>query len=107
MVDAPGLLWMSRPGAIAFAEWYSKQGTYARRLHNTLTTSATSAIQHNLFCGNHDAAVRAAIIYSLFSCCKAANVDTRAWLEDVLKRLPSENNLDNLLPVHWIQSERQ
>ena len=60
-----------------------------------------------LFCGNHDAAVRAAIIYSLFTCCKAANVDTRAWLEDVLKRLPSENNLDNLLPVHWIQSERQ
>ncbi len=47
MVDAPGLLWMSRPGAIAFAEWYSKQGTYARRLHNTLTTSATSAIQHS------------------------------------------------------------
>jgi len=24
-----------------------------------------------LFCGNHDAAVRAAIIYSLFTCCKA------------------------------------
>ena len=40
-----------------------------------------------LFAGNHDAAVRAAIVYSLFSSCKAANVDTRAWLEDVLRRM--------------------
>ena len=54
-----------------------------------------------LFCGNHDAAVRAAIVYSLFTCCKAANVDTRAWLEDVLKRLPSEKDINKLLPCNW------
>jgi hypothetical protein len=43
-----------------------------------------------LFCGNHDAAVRAAIVYSLFSSCKAHNVDIRSWLEDTLKRIPTE-----------------
>ena len=43
-----------------------------------------------LFCGNHDAAVRAAIVYSLFSSCKAHDVDVRTWLEDILKRIPEE-----------------
>ena len=60
-----------------------------------------------LFAGNHDAAVRAAIVYSLFSCCKAAGIDTRAWLEDVLTRLPSENDLDALLPANWAVTNRQ
>lgn len=32
--------------------------------------------------------VSEAIVYSLFSCCKAAEVDTRTWLENVLKRIP-------------------
>ena len=54
-----------------------------------------------LFAGNHDAAVRAAIVYSLFSCCKAADIDTRTWLEDTLWRLPSEKNIERLLPSNW------
>lgn len=54
-----------------------------------------------LFCGNHDAAVRAAIVYSLFACCKAAGVDTRAWLEDVLRRIPTETQIESLLPSKW------
>lgn len=54
-----------------------------------------------LFCGNHDAAVRAAIVYSLFSCCKAHNVDVRSWLEDTLKRIPTEKYIDLLLPCNW------
>ena len=56
-----------------------------------------------LLCGNHDAAVRAAVVYSLFSCCKAVGIDTRTWLEDVLKRIPSEPDLENLLPARWCQ----
>jgi hypothetical protein len=54
-----------------------------------------------LFCGNHDAAVRAAIVYSLFSSCKAHDVDVRTWLEDILKRIPEEKDIDNLLPHQW------
>jgi hypothetical protein len=54
-----------------------------------------------LFCGNHDAAVRAAIVYSLFSSCKAHDVDVRTWLEDILRRIPEEKDIDNLLPHQW------
>ena len=54
-----------------------------------------------LFCGNHDAAVRAAIVYSLFSSCKAHDIDVRSWLEDTLKRLPAEKNISLLLPGNW------
>ena len=34
-----------------------------------------------------DAAVRAAVVYSLFSSRKALGVDERAWLEDVIVRV--------------------
>lgn len=58
-----------------------------------------------LFCGNHDAAVRAAIVYSLVDTCKAVGKDPREWMEDVLVRIPgNENNreaLRNLLPDKW------
>ena len=54
-----------------------------------------------LFCGNHDAAVRAAIVYSLFSSCKAHNIDVRIWLEDILKRIPTEKDINLLLPGNW------
>ena len=58
-----------------------------------------------LFCGNHDAAVRAAIVYSFIDTCKALDVDPRLWLEDVLLRIPgNEDNraaLRNLLPDRW------
>ncbi|WP_423130517.1 IS66 family transposase [Gaoshiqia sp. Z1-71] len=33
-----------------------------------------------LFCGNHDAAENAAIMYSMLGCCKAHNVNFRDWL---------------------------
>ena len=57
-----------------------------------------------LFCGNHDAAVRAAIIYSLFASCKAHDIEIRSWLEDILKRLPTEKDITMLLPEKWQQS---
>ena len=52
-----------------------------------------------LFCGNHDAAVRAAIVYSLFSSCKAHDIDVRTWLVDILKRIPTEKALTNYCRV--------
>ena len=54
-----------------------------------------------LFCGNHDAAVRAAIVYSLFRSCKAHDVDVRSWLEDTLRRIPTEKDITKLLPCNW------
>ena len=58
-----------------------------------------------LFCGNHDAAIRAAIIYSLIGSCKSAGVDARQWMEDVLVRISgcekNQDALTELLPNHW------
>jgi len=62
-----------------------------------------------LFCGNHDAAENAAIMYSLLGCCKACNVNPGQWLTDVLTRIPVYNNdysrdLAELLPHNWIKN---
>ncbi|MFC2116536.1 IS66 family transposase [Bacteroidota bacterium] len=59
-----------------------------------------------LFCGNHDAAENAAIMYSLLGCCKASDVNPQQWLTDVLTRIPEYNNnynldLADLLPHNW------
>ncbi|GHT71737.1 IS66 family transposase [Bacteroidia bacterium] len=59
-----------------------------------------------LFCGNHSAAEDAAVIYSLFGCCKEAGVNFRQWLVYVLDNIHSFDNdyskdLAELLPKHW------
>jgi transposase len=59
-----------------------------------------------LFCGNHDAAENAAIMYSLLGCCTACDVNPREWLTDVLTRIPTYNSdysldLAELLPHNW------
>ena len=62
-----------------------------------------------LFCGNHDAAENAAIMYSLLGCCKASDVNPREWLSDVFAKLPLYNSnydldLADLLPHNWKKS---
>jgi len=59
-----------------------------------------------MFCGNHESAENAAIMYSLFGCCKACEVNPREWLTDVLSRIPAYNSdyskdLAELLPHNW------
>jgi transposase len=59
-----------------------------------------------MFCGNHDAAENAAIMYSLLGCCAALDVNPREWLTDVLTKIPYYNNdysldLADLLPHNW------
>lgn len=56
-----------------------------------------------LFCGSHESAQRAAIMYSLFGTCKLNNINPQDWLLDVLQRLPNRkaNNIDDLLPQNW------
>ena len=56
-----------------------------------------------LFCGNHDAAEDAAVIYSLMGCCKAADVDFKQWMNYFLNHVHEydsdySKNLVNLLP---------
>ena len=69
-------------------------------MENTIRPLAVGR-KNYLFCGNHDAAVRAATVYSLFSCCKVHDIDVRIWLVDFLKRIPTEKDINQLLPGNW------
>ena len=79
---------------------------YDAKLDNNLVENAIRPLalgrKNYLFCGNHDAAVRAAIVYSLVDSCKALDVNPREWMEDVLLRIPgneiNREALRELLP---------
>ena len=74
-------------------------------IENTIRPLALGR-KNYMFCGNHDAAENAAIMYSLLGCCAAQDVNPREWLTDVLTRIPYYNNnysldLADLLPHNW------
>ena len=56
-----------------------------------------------LFAGSHEAAQRAAILYSLLNTCTLHGVNPQEWLVDVLKRIDTmaEEDMYTLLPQHW------
>lgn len=90
---------------------YHLDGRY--KIDNNLAENAIRPLalgrKNYLFCGNHDAAENAAIIYSLLGCCKAADINPREWLTDVLTKIPVYNNdysldLADLLPHNWKNS---
>lgn len=58
-----------------------------------------------LFAGNHEAAQRAAVIYTILACCKAQQLNPLAYLADILDKLPTRqiNNIEDLLPWNWKQ----
>lgn len=55
------------------------------------------------FCGSDSGGRRAAAIYTLIETCKLNDVDPRAWLADVLARLPDHpaKRITDLLPWNW------
>jgi hypothetical protein len=67
---------------------YHLDGRY--KLDNNLIENSIRGMaigrKNYLFCGNHDSAENAAIMYSLIETCKAQDVDPREWLTDVLER---------------------
>jgi transposase len=56
-----------------------------------------------LFAGSHNAAQRAAMLYSLLGTCKINNINPYDWLRDVFERIPSHsiNKIQELLPHNW------
>ena len=71
-------------------------------IENAIRTLAIGR-KNYLFCGNDDAAVLAAIIYSLISSCKAVNVDPRQWMIDVLKNYRYIKN-QKMISVNYSQN---
>jgi transposase len=58
-----------------------------------------------LFLGSEQAGPRAAVFYTILSSAKRHDLDTWAYLRDVLERLArGEPNLDDLLPDRWKQA---
>lgn len=55
------------------------------------------------FAGSDAGGRRAAALYTLIETCKMNGVDPRAWLADVLERLPGHpaKRIDELLPWNW------
>jgi transposase len=55
------------------------------------------------FAGSDDGGHRAAAIYTVIETCKLNDVDPRAWLADVLARLPGHpaRKINELLPWNW------
>ena len=60
-----------------------------------------------LFAGSHDAAQRAAMIYSLVATCRMHNINPFDWLKDVFERmhLYTTKNIHELLPQNWKKKE--
>lgn len=58
-----------------------------------------------LFCGSHEAAKRAGILYSLLGTCKMHDVNPFEWLKDVITKLPThpKDQMNELLPHIWHQ----
>ncbi len=56
-----------------------------------------------LFAGSHDAAQRAAMVYSLFATCRMHGINPYTWLKDVLQHMHQykASEVFFLLPQHW------
>ena len=70
---------------------YHLDGRY--RIDNNLVENAIRPLaigwKNYLFCGNNDAAIRAAVVYSLIGSCKAEGIRPTEWLADVLSKIYS------------------
>lgn len=87
---------------------YHLDGRY--HIDNNLAENAIRPIalgkKNFLFCGNHDAAEDAAVVYSLMGCCKAEEVNFRDWFVYFLDNIHSydqdySRDLAELLPHNW------
>jgi len=60
-----------------------------------------------LFAGSHEAAQRAAMVYSLFATCRYHQINPYDWLKDILQRmhLYTTSNMEELLPQNWKKNQ--
>jgi len=81
-------------------------------IDNNLVENAIRPIalgrKNYLFAGSHEAAQRAAVIYSLLATCKKNDVNPWEWLRDVLERIPTHpaKSVADLLPHNWDKGKR-
>jgi len=85
---------------------YIEDGRY--QIDNNLIENSIRPVaigkKNFMFAGSHEAAQRAAIIYSFMGTCKQNEINPQDWLEDVLQRIPyfkRSDDLSVLLPSVW------
>jgi transposase len=73
-------------------------------IENTIRPVALGR-KNYLFAGSHEAAQRAAMIYSFLGTCKLNNVEPFAWLKETLEKIPDYRiqNLKELVPGYKAQ----
>ena len=71
-------------------------------VENAIRTVALGR-KNYLFAGSHEAAQRAAMIYSLLATCKLHDINPYYWLRDVLENIHryTTENIEGLLPQNW------
>lgn len=86
---------------------YVEDGKY--KIDNNLIENSIRPIavgrKNYLFAGSHEAAQRAAMMYSFFGTCKINNINPYEWLKNIIERLPDckQSELENLLPHKWVK----
>lgn len=68
---------------------YTQDGRYAidnNPIENSVRPLAIGRMNY-MFCGNHNAAEEAAIMYTMMGCCKLADVDFRKWTTYFLQHI--------------------
>jgi transposase len=77
------------------------------RIDNNLVENSIRPVaigrKNYLFAGNHEAAQRSAMLYSLFATCKLHNVNPIEWLTYVFENINDHkiNNIEELLPQNY------
>jgi transposase len=82
---------------------YSHTALDTNAVENAIRPSKLGA-KNWLFIGHPDAGNRAAVLYSLIVSAQRRSLDPHAYLKDLLTRLPTMTNHDDLtplLPAHW------
>jgi transposase len=84
---------------------YTQDGTYLidnNQIENKIRPVALGR-KNYLFAGSHEAAQKAAMVYSLMAACKVNEVNPQEWLTDILDKIPDykANKIAELLPANW------
>lgn len=84
---------------------YTQDGNL--RIDNNLVENSIRPVaigrKNYMFAGNHEAAQRSAMLYSLFATCKLHNVNPIEWLTYVFENINNHkiNAIEQLLPQHY------
>ena len=88
---------------MAPVERYTEDGRFY--IDNNLIENSIRPValgrKNYLFAGSHDAAVNAAVVYSMLATCKIRNVEPFIWLKNALETIPDypANQLGKLIPA--------